>query len=61
MNGKSLDGLRRLSPLLAAARRAEEISREVALRQSALAPLPALQRALRHQSRQEAVHAAVFG
>jgi hypothetical protein len=36
------------------------MSRDVALRQSALAPSAALARVLRSQARQEAVHAAVF-
>ena len=53
--------LRRLGPLLAALRLAERVSRDVALAQSALAPTPALRRALRLQSRQEAMHAATFG
>lgn len=62
MNVKTaLDGLRKLSPLLAAARRAEEIARDVARRQSDLLQPCALQRALGRQSRQEAVHAATFG
>ncbi len=48
-----------LAPLLATITQAEEISRDVAARQALLAP-PRLARALRHQSWQEAGHAAVF-
>lgn len=48
-----------LSPLLAAVTLAEEISRDVSARQALIAP-PALGRALKRQSRQEARHAAVF-
>ncbi|MEJ7931098.1 hypothetical protein WG922_14065 [Ramlibacter sp. AN1015] len=49
-----------LGPLLAAIARAEAISRDVALRQSRLAPAP-LARALAQQARQEAAHATLFG
>ena len=51
---------RQLVPLLAAAQEAERIARDIAAAQAAISPVPALQRALRQQSRQEAVHAAVF-
>jgi len=49
-----------LVPLLAAAQEAERIARDIAAAQAGIAPVAALQRALTQQSRQEAVHAAVF-
>lgn len=52
--------LHALVPLLASALEAERIARDVAAAQARLAPSPQLQRALRHQSRQEAMHAAIF-
>lgn len=55
-----LDSARRLLPLLAAARQAECIARDIAAAQAGIAPAAALQRALQQQSRQEAVHAAAF-
>ena len=53
--------LRRLAPLLWALKLGEDLSRDVALRQAALAPTPQLARALGLQSRQEAVHSMLFG
>jgi hypothetical protein len=61
VNGSDEPALRRLAPLLAAVKLGEQISCDVALRQARLAPLPSLQRALERQSRQEAMHAALFG
>ena len=52
---------RSFAPLLAAVQQAEAISRDVALRQAALAPTPQLRHALLHQGRQEAMHAGLFG
>ncbi|MEP7058195.1 MAG: hypothetical protein ABI809_10540 [Caldimonas sp.] len=51
---------RRLAPLLVAVVAFEEMSRDVTRLQSAIAPTPGLARALLRQSRQEAMHAAVF-
>lgn len=50
----------RIGPLLVALKLAEEISRDVSLRQAAIAPNAQLRRGLRQQSRQEALHAAAF-
>lgn len=55
-----LNAMRRVVPLLAAAREAEHVARDIAAAQARIAPAAALQRALYHQSRQEAVHAAAF-
>ncbi|MBA3774440.1 MAG: hypothetical protein H0X13_18715, partial [Ramlibacter sp.] len=55
-----LHARRQLVPLLAAAQEAERIARDIAAAQANIAPAAALQRALWQQSRQEAVHAAVF-
>lgn len=52
--------MRALVPLLASARRTEEIARDVAVEQASRAPTPALQRSLRRQSKQEAMHARTF-
>ncbi|MBI2770332.1 MAG: hypothetical protein HYX47_11970 [Burkholderiales bacterium] len=52
--------LRALAPILVAARRTEQIARDVSLGQAKLAPLPSLQHALREQSKQEATHARAF-
>lgn len=52
--------MRALGPIMIAARRTEEIARDVARRQSDLAPTPALRHALLQQSRQESAHAAGF-
>jgi len=52
--------LRILVPVLLAAKRTEEIAREVSLEQARLAPIPALQHCLREQSKQEAMHASSF-
>lgn len=52
--------LRALVPVLQAAQRTEQIARDVSLGQAKLAPLPALQHALREQSKQEAMHARAF-
>jgi hypothetical protein len=61
VNGSDEPALRRFAPLLAAVKLGEQISRDVSLRQSRLAPLPSLRRALQLQSRQEGMHAALFG
>ncbi len=53
--------LRRLAPLLWAVKLGEDLSRDISLRQAALAPTPPLARALGLQSRQEAVHSMLFG
>ena len=50
----------RLAPLLVAVTTFEEMSRDITRRQSTLAPTPGLARALLRQSRQEAMHAALF-
>lgn len=52
--------LRALAPILVAARRTEQIARDVSLGQAKLAPLSSLQHALREQSKQEATHARAF-
>lgn len=52
--------LKCLRPILVAARRTEQIAREVAGAQASLAPLAGLQHSLREQSKQEAVHADAF-
>lgn len=52
--------LKALAPIMMAARRTEQIARDVSKRQAELAPNPGLQRALWQQSRQEAAHAAGF-
>ena len=51
----------RLAPLLWMLKFGEELSRDIALGQAGLAPTPQLQRVLGLQSRQEAMHAALFG
>jgi hypothetical protein len=53
--------LLRLGPMLAAVVAFEEIACDITRRQSTLAPIPGLARALAAQSRQEAMHAAAFG
>lgn len=60
MNRSALVALRRIAPLLAAVSFCEKMSRDVALRQSTLAPSAALAHLLRWQSRQEAMHALLF-
>lgn len=51
---------RGIGPLLVALKLAEEISRDVSLRQAAIAPNAQLRRGLQQQSRQEALHATAF-
>lgn len=52
--------LKALSPIMMAARRTEQIARDVSKRQAEIAPTAGLRQALRQQSRQEAAHAAGF-
>jgi len=52
--------MRSLVPILASARRTEEIARDVAAEQASRAPAPALQRSFREQSKHEAMHARAF-
>lgn len=52
--------VQRLAPLLCVVQRCEELARDVSMQQAAVAPMPRLARALRHQSRQEAFHSNLF-
>lgn len=60
MTGAAAAAAKRLAPLLVAVTTFEEMSRDITRRQSALAAAPGLARTLLRQSRQEAMHAAVF-